>query len=131
MNYLANEPLPETMPASSATDPRTTALKNGTCHGPAAGEIVIKVQSVGICASDLKCYQGAPLFWGDESREGYCQTPVIPGHEFVGEVVALGEGAAEKYGLALGDIAVSEQIVPCWNCRFCKRGQYWMCQDKT
>jgi threonine dehydrogenase-like Zn-dependent dehydrogenase len=47
----------------------------------------------------------------------------------VGEVVALGEGAGAKYGLQLGDIAISEQIVPCWNCRYCNRGQYWMCQN--
>ena len=80
--------------------------------------LVVRVEAVGICASDLKCYLGAPLFWGDKHREGYCQPPVIPGHEFVGEVVALGEGATEKYGLVLGDRAISEQIVPCWRCRF-------------
>ena len=130
MNYLANDKLPETMPAIVCYGPEDYRLDEWAVPRPAAGEVVIKVQSVGICASDLKCYQGAPLFWGDDTREGYCQTPVIPGHEFVGEVVALGEGAGEKYGLALGDSAVSEQIVPCWNCRFCKRGQYWMCQDK-
>ena len=96
---------------------------------PGPGEVVVRVKSAGICASDLKCYLGAALFWGDAHREGYCQPPVIPGHEFVGEVVALGEGAAEKYGLALGDIAISEQIVPCWKCRYCRRGQYWMCQN--
>lgn len=96
---------------------------------PGPEEVVIRVKSVGICASDLKCYLGAALFWGDEHRQGYCQPPVIPGHEFVGEVVALGAGAGEKYGLALGDLAVSEQIVPCWKCRFCRRGQYWMCED--
>jgi threonine dehydrogenase-like Zn-dependent dehydrogenase len=90
--------------------------------------VVVRVRQVGICASDLKCYLGAALFWGDDHREGYCQPPVIPGHEFVGEVVALGEGASEKYGLAIGDMAISEQIVPCWVCRFCRRGQYWMCQ---
>jgi threonine dehydrogenase-like Zn-dependent dehydrogenase len=112
------------------------------CHGPedyrleempvptpGPEEIVIRVRSVGICASDLKCFTGAPLFWGDAHREGYCQPPVIPGHEFVGEVVALGEGATAKYGLSLGDTAISEQIVPCWACRFCKRGQYWMCRQ--
>jgi threonine dehydrogenase-like Zn-dependent dehydrogenase len=88
----------------------------------------VRVRAAGICASDLKCYLGAPLFWGDDKREGYCQPPVIPGHEFFGEVVALGEGVAEKHGLALGDLAISEQIVPCEACRFCRRGQYWMCQ---
>jgi threonine dehydrogenase-like Zn-dependent dehydrogenase len=67
--------------------------------------------------------------WGSEEIPSYIQTPVIPGHEFVGEVVALGRGAREKHGLDIGDHAVSEQIVPCWQCRFCKRGQYWMCQQ--
>ncbi len=96
---------------------------------PGPGEVLLQVEAVGICASDLKCYLGAPLFWGSDGKPGYCQPPVIPGHEFVGKVVALGEGAGRKYGLALGDIAVSEQIVPCWNCRFCNRGEYWMCPN--
>ncbi len=130
MSYHANQALPKTMPAIVCHGPEDYRLQEWDVPEPAANEVVIRVQSVGICASDLKCYQGAPLFWGDKQREGYCQSPVIPGHEFVGEVVALGTGAAEKYGLALGDTAVSEQIVPCWNCRFCRRGQYWMCQDK-
>jgi threonine dehydrogenase-like Zn-dependent dehydrogenase len=108
--------------------PEDYRLQEWEVPEPEPGEVVIRVKSVGICASDLKCYLGAPLFWGDENRAGYCQPPVIPGHEFVGEVVALGQGAGEKYGLKLGDLAVSEQIVPCWNCRYCRRGQYWMCQ---
>ena len=64
------------------------------------------------------------------TARGIVRPQSSPGHEFVGEVVALGVGAGEKYNLALGDLAVSEQIVPCWKCRFCLRGQYWMCQDK-
>ena len=111
------------------------------CHGPedyrleecpvptpAPGEILLRTHSVGICASDLKCYLGAPLFWGDDHRTGYCQAPVIPGHEFVGEVVALSPDTAEKQDLTLGDQVVSEQIVPCQQCRYCRRGHYWMCQ---
>ena len=91
------------------------------------GEVLVRIKATGVCASDVKTYYGARV-WGSEQIEPYIETPVIAGHEFVGEVVALGEGAGEKYGLALGDLAVSEQIVPCWQCRFCKRGQYWMCQ---
>jgi threonine dehydrogenase-like Zn-dependent dehydrogenase len=94
------------------------------------GEVLVKVLGAGICAGDSKCHDGAALFWGDGYRDAYCQPPVTPGHEFVGEVVVLGEGAAQKYGLAIGDLAISEQIVPCWECRFCKRGQYWMCDRK-
>lgn len=121
--------LPKTMPAVICHGPRDYRLEERNVPMPGPGEVVIKVQQTGICASDLKCYLGGALFWGDAHRVGYAQAPVVPGHEFIGEVVALGEGAGEKYGLALGDSAISEQIVPCWKCRFCQRGQYWMCQD--
>jgi threonine dehydrogenase-like Zn-dependent dehydrogenase len=110
------------------------------CHGPfdyrwedvpvpsaGPGEVVIDVAACGVCASDVKCYTGAPLFWGDDDREGYVHGPVIPGHEFIGTVVELGAGAAERHALAVGDTAISEQIVPCGACRYCERGQYWMC----
>jgi erythritol/L-threitol dehydrogenase len=125
---ITSEPLPKTMPAVICHGPEDYRLEERPVPKPEAGEVIIRVQSTGICASDIKCYSGAALFWGDETRTGYCQAPVTPGHEFVGEVVALGEGAKEKYGLALGDTAISEQIVPCWNCRYCQRGSYWMCE---
>lgn len=118
----------KTMQAVICHGPEDYRLGEWKVPEPGPGEIVIKVESAGICASDIKCYLGAALFWGDKNRKGYCQAPVIPGHEFVGRVAALGEGAGEKYGLKIGDRAVSEQIVPCWNCRYCQRGQYWMCQ---
>lgn len=111
------------------------------CHGPrdyriqsqpepvaGAGQAVLAVEAVGICASDVKCFQGAPMFWGDGSRPGYCQPPVVPGHEFVGRVVELGEGARERWGVAVGDRVVAEQIVPCGECRYCLGGQHWLCQ---
>ena len=111
------------------------------CHGPedyrleevdvpAVGprEVLLRVEAVGICASDAKCFSGAPLFWGDADRPAYCQAPVVAGHEFVGEVAAVGDAVRD---VALGDRLVSEQIVPCWQCRYCRRGEYWMCQDNA
>ncbi|MGI6368687.1 MAG: alcohol dehydrogenase catalytic domain-containing protein [Anaerolineae bacterium] len=96
---------------------------------PAVGneDILVRVLATGICASDVKTFGGARV-WGSDEIAPYISTPVTPGHEFVGEVVALGEGAAARTGLQVGDHAVSEQIVPCQECRFCRRGQYWMCQ---
>ena len=120
--------LPASMRAVVCYGPRDYRLEERPVPRPGPEEVLVRVLGVGICASDLKCYQGAPLFWGDEHREGYCQPPVVPGHEFVGEVVALGEGAAERHGLEVGDRTVSEQIVPCWACRYCRRGQYHLCQ---
>jgi threonine dehydrogenase-like Zn-dependent dehydrogenase len=52
---------------------------------------------------------------------------VVPGHEFVGVVAELDDEARRRWGVEVGDRVVSEQIVPCWQCRYCRRGQYWMC----
>ncbi len=120
--------LPKTMQAVICHGPENYRLEERPVPIPGPDEVLIRVLSTGICASDIKCYTGAPLFWGDDQRQGYCQAPVTPGHEFVGEVVALGEGAGAKHKLDLGDHAISEQITPCWDCRYCRRGQYWMCQ---
>lgn len=120
--------LPGSMAAVVVYAPGDYRLEKRPVPKPQPREVLIKVTSAGICASDIKCYTGAPMFWGDKDRPGYCQPPIIPGHEFVGEVVALGEGAGELYKLEIGDLAVSEQIVPCGKCRYCQRGQYWMCQ---
>lgn len=51
---------------------------------------------------------------------------MIPGHEFIGRIVEIGEEV--KGGFELGDRVLSEQIVPCGECKFCKTGRYWMCQ---
>jgi len=127
------------MPAYGPTLPKT--MKAVVTHGPGdyrleelpvpqagPGEVVIRVDHAGVCASDMKCYFGAHHFWGDDARQGYCQPPITAGHEFAGEVVQLGEGAGEKHGLKIGDMAVSEQIIPCGECRYCTTGRYWLCQ---
>ena len=95
---------------------------------PGPGEALVKVHAVGICASDLKCYHGAPMYWGDGPVPPNVDLLAIPGHEFVGEIVAIDDIGRQRWGVDVGDRAVAEQIVPCWKCRFCRRGQYWMCE---
>lgn len=90
-------------------------------------EVLVKILAVGICAGDAKCFAGAPYFWGSPDHPRYVQPPVIPGHEFIGEVVKIGKVAERKYQLSVGDNAIAEQIIPCWDCHFCKRGKYNMC----
>lgn len=120
--------LPEIMKAVVCHAPGDYRLEEIPTPKAGPGEVVIKLDACGVCASDAKCYSGAPLFWGDANRLGYVEAPVTAGHELIGTVAQLGEGAAEKYGLSIGDRVISEQIIPCWECRYCKRGQYWMCQ---
>ncbi|MEF2244186.1 MULTISPECIES: MDR/zinc-dependent alcohol dehydrogenase-like family protein [unclassified Paenibacillus] len=117
--------IPEKMKAVVAYAPNDYRMEVVDVPKAGPGEIVIKVEACGICAGDIKAFQGAPSFWGDETQPAYIKAPMIPGHEFIGFVVELGEGVE---GFELGDRVISEQIVPCWECRFCKRGQYWMCQ---
>lgn len=120
------------------TEPQTmmTAI---VCHGPSdyrvehiarprAGplELVIRISACGICASDCKCWSGAKMFWTGPNP--WCKAPVVPGHEFVGHVQEIGEGAAGHFGVKLGDHVIAEQIVPCDKCRYCRSGKYWMCE---
>ena len=107
--------------------PENYQLEEVAVPRPGPGEALIKVEATGICASDLKCYHGAAKFWGDANRPAWAETEVIPGHEFVGKVVQLDDVAADRWGIAVGDRVVAEQIVPCWKCRYCVNGEYWMC----
>lgn len=111
------------------------------CHGPkdyrletvpvpqiGPNELLISIAACGICASDCKCHSGAKMFWGGDGQPAWVKAPVIPGHEFFGYVEAIGPGAAEHFGVAMGDRVIAEQIVPCDKCRFCTSGKYWMCE---
>jgi threonine dehydrogenase-like Zn-dependent dehydrogenase len=119
--------VPEKMRAVVCHGPEDYRLEEVVVPLPGPGQALVRVEAVGICASDLKCYHGAAKFWGDENRPAWAETEVIPGHEFVGEVVRLDQEAGDRWGVAVGDRVVAEQIVPCWKCRYCLRGQYWMC----
>ena len=115
--------------------PKMTAV---VCHGPkdyrveeiarpiaGPNELLVKVTACGICASDCKCWSGAKMFWGETP---WVKAPVVPGHEFFGVVEELGAGAGEHFDVDVGDRVIAEQIVPCGRCRYCRSGQYWMCE---
>ncbi|WP_018157985.1 erythritol/L-threitol dehydrogenase [Demetria terragena] len=119
--------LPTQMQAVVVHGPEDYRLETIEVPTPGPGDMLMRVEAVGVCASDLKCYHGAAKFWGDENRPSWAQTGVSPGHEIVGEIVATDEEASTRHGLALGDRIAVEQIVPCWECRYCKMGAYWMC----
>jgi threonine dehydrogenase-like Zn-dependent dehydrogenase len=120
--------IPPTMRAVVAYAPGDYRLE--TVETPRAGpdEIVIKVEACGICAGDIKACDGAVSFWGGNGQPPYIKAPMIPGHEFIGVAVEVGDRAAAKGGFRPGERLISEQIVPCWQCRFCNRGEYWMCE---
>lgn len=87
------------------------------------GEILIKIEAAGICASDRAVYMGGDPWGGIES-------PRVPGHEFVGTVEEIGPGA-EKKGFVRGDRVTAECIMPCGKCYYCKKGLYHLCDDEN
>lgn len=83
---------------------------------PAAGEVLVRVDASGICAADRAMWTGtAP--WG-------LSFPFVPGHEFTGTVVALGDGAEERHDVQIGQRTVAELNITYGNDFFRQRGLY-------
>ncbi len=87
---------------------------------PKDNEILVKIQCVGICGSDMHYYQHGRI--GDF----VVKEPIILGHESAGTVIKVGK---DVKGLATGDLVSMEPGVPCGKCEFCKSGRYNLCPD--
>ncbi|MDN5345280.1 MAG: L-iditol 2-dehydrogenase [Clostridia bacterium] len=81
------------------------------------GQVVVKVISTTICATDMKIFTGN--FPG-------VKFPHIPGHEWAGQIVEVGPGVT---GLAVGDRVGVEVHVGCGQCRPCIEGMYNLCEN--
>ena len=91
---------------------------------PGPGDILVKVEACGICAGDLKAFEGARRFWGSEDSPAYVEPPAVPGHEFVGRIAETGSKVSE---FKPGDRIIAEQIRPCGKCLYCRTNRYWLC----
>lgn len=84
---------------------------------PAAGQVLVEVAACAVCRTDLHVCDG-------ELADP--KLPLIPGHEIVGRVKALGEGAE---GLAIGDrVGIPWLGFTCGTCRFCLAGRENLCE---
>ncbi len=86
---------------------------------PSADELILRIRRVGVCATDLHLLAG---HIGDPF-------PLVPGHEFVGEVDAIGERAAADRGMTVGDHVAVEMLLPCQTCPRCIEGRYNLCDQ--
>jgi L-iditol 2-dehydrogenase len=85
---------------------------------PGPGEVLIRIEAVGICGTDLKIQNDHFIY----------NPPVILGHEFSGKVESLGEGVRQW---SIGDPVVSEQHTrACGHCRYCLTGKRQFCHAK-
>ncbi|MDO4447856.1 MAG: NAD(P)-dependent alcohol dehydrogenase [Lachnospiraceae bacterium] len=87
---------------------------------PKADEVLVKLEYVGICGSDLHYYETGAI--GDYVVE----PPFVLGHEPGGVVVEVGENVRH---LKVGDRVALEPGKTCGHCEFCKQGKYNLCPD--
>jgi threonine dehydrogenase-like Zn-dependent dehydrogenase len=122
------ENIPKTMKAVRIHAPGDCRVETVPVPYIDEDEILVKVIGTGICAGDVKIFDGAQMFWGGGVLPKWVDEPVTLGHEFCGRVVAIGDAAYERYGIELGEMAVAEQIIACGECVYCKSGEHWMCR---
>lgn len=78
---------------------------------------ILKIEACGICGSDYEQYEGVlgtPM-------------PVIPGHEPLGTIAKIGDRAAAKWGVDVGDRVAVETMLACHTCDTCLGGSYHLC----
>ncbi len=85
---------------------------------PAAGEVAVAPDFVGLCGTDLHVFLGEC-----EDRVAY---PAVLGHEFGGRIVELGD-AVEDF--AVGDRVVVDPVFPCGECALCRAGRFNICRS--
>jgi threonine 3-dehydrogenase len=87
---------------------------------PDTNDVLIKIQKTAICGTDLHIYH-----W-DEWARHTIQTPLVIGHEFVGEVVETGPGVTHY---RVGDRVSGEGHITCGYCRNCRAGKRHLCHQ--
>ena len=96
------------------------ALRKVPVPMPKAGEVQIKIHKTAICGTDVHIYD-----WNDWSA-AHVKPPMVIGHEYVGEISALGDGVT---GLSIGQRVSGEGHITCGHCRNCHTGNIQWCKD--
>jgi threonine dehydrogenase-like Zn-dependent dehydrogenase len=115
MAASARKTLAMVLTAPRTLEPRELPLPEIT-HDTA----LLRIEACGICGSDYEQYEGVlrtPM-------------PVIPGHEPLGVIEQLGDGAAQRWGVDVGDRVAVETMLSCRFCPPCLAGNYHLCRAR-
>jgi 2-desacetyl-2-hydroxyethyl bacteriochlorophyllide A dehydrogenase len=104
------------MKAAVVVTPGTIEIQTRPDPAPGPSDVVVKPAAVGICGTDLHIMDGefAPSF------------PIVPGHEFAGEIVEIGSAVT---GYAVGDRVAVDPSLYCGHCYYCKRARGNQCES--
>ena len=112
--------LPKASFAMVQTGVRTLEPRDIPIPDIEADSALLEVEVCGICGSDY------------EQFEGVLRTPmpVIPGHEPLGRIAAIGDRAAQRWGVDVGDRVAVETMLSCRHCQPCLGGTYHLCDHR-
>ena len=117
-------PIPETMKAWVLGDPNEILLIDKPVEMPGKSEVLVKIDAVAICATDLDVISHGPpalIEGGLPFNKNF-----TPGHEYMGTVVALGPSVDE---FDIGDRVTVEIHSGCGQCKWCRMGMYTSCHN--
>lgn len=112
--------LPRKSLAMVQTGVRTLEPRDVAIPDIDAFSAILELEACGICGSDYEQYEGAlrtPM-------------PVIPGHEPLGRIARIGDVAAERWGVDVGDRVAVETMLSCRHCSTCFDGRYHLCENR-
>jgi threonine dehydrogenase-like Zn-dependent dehydrogenase len=105
----------DTLRAAVMIAPKQTQVQEFALPEIPADAGILRVLRAGICGADVPGYLDAK------------RVPRILGHENVGIIEKLGDLAAERWGVQVGDYVALEEYLPCGNCNLCRAGEYRAC----
>jgi len=97
------------------TAPGQIEIHEAAVPAPGPGEVLLRIQRIGVCGSDIHVYHG---------KHPYTGYPVVQGHEFSAVLESVGEGVT---GLPPGTKVTSMPQIVCGECAPCRRGDYHIC----
>lgn len=100
------------------TGPRQLEMREFPRPTISDDDALMRVEANGICGSDVESYRG---------HMGMGKGPYVAGHEPMGIIEEIGDKAAERWGVQVGDRVVLEVVVPCRQCEDCLTGRYQAC----
>jgi len=103
------------MKAALVESPGRVSLTTVPDPAPGPRQVVVEVAACGLCGTDLHILQG----------EFAPSLPLVPGHEFAGEVVGVGSEVNE---LTVGDRVAVDPSLYCYECRYCRTGHNNLCE---
>ena len=111
------------MRALVVTAPRQAAVLEVADPVPNPGQLLVDVERVGICGTDVELYTGAMAY----IEHGHTHFPIRLGHEWAGRVVGVGDPADEQW---IGKRVTGDTMLGCGHCEYCFAGTHHVCPNR-